>query len=135
MLDLLIRNGKILDTHGVLRGSIGISFAAIDNNVPLPTVVRAMSAAPAMLFGLAPRKGSVLPGADADLMLFDASARRPVDVAKAWPSVCPNPLADTAFAGWPQMTISRGTIVWQDGQVMVALGHGTLIEQHANGSA
>jgi dihydropyrimidinase len=108
---------------------------ALDNGVALPTLVRAMSSAPASLFGLAPRKGSLLPGADADLMLFDPSLRRPVDVAEAWPSVCPNPLADTPFAGWPQMTISRGAVVWQDGEAAAAPGHGTLIEQWADGRA
>jgi dihydropyrimidinase len=106
---------------------------ALDNGVSLPAVVRAMSSTPARLFGLAPRKGTLLPGADADLILFDASTRKQVDVAKAWPDVCPNPLVDTPFAGWPEVTISRGTVVWENGQVAVAPGHGTLIEQQAGG--
>lgn len=102
---------------------------ALDNDVALPVLVRAMSETPSWLFGLAPRKGTLMPGADADLILFDPSTRRPVDVAKAWPNVCPSPLADTPFAGWPQMTISRGAVVWRDGEILAAPGSGALIAQ------
>ena len=44
---------------------------AQDNGFDLSTVVRAMSDAPARLFGLQRRKGSLAPGTDADLIFVD----------------------------------------------------------------
>lgn len=41
----------------------------------LPRFVEIVSTAPAQLFGLAPRKGSLTMGADADIILFDPEAR------------------------------------------------------------
>lgn len=102
---------------------------ALDNGVPLPVLVRAMSEAPARIFGLAHRKGTLLPGADADIILMDTKARRPVDARKVWSKVCPSPLADTPLTGWPEITICRGKVVWREGQLLAAPGFGVHIEQ------
>jgi dihydropyrimidinase len=54
----------VLYSEGVAKGRI-----------TLPQLVDMVSAAPAKLFGLAPKKGSLAPGADADVVLFDPSTR------------------------------------------------------------
>jgi dihydropyrimidinase len=54
----------ILYSEGVAKGRIS-----------LPKLVELTSTAPAQLFGLAPKKGSIEPGSDADIVLFDPSAR------------------------------------------------------------
>ena len=54
----------VLYSQGVAKGRI-----------TLPQLVDIVSAAPAKLFGLAPKKGSLAPGADADVVLFDPSTR------------------------------------------------------------
>jgi dihydropyrimidinase len=43
--------------------------------ISLPRMVELVSTAPARLFGLAPQKGSLAPGADADIVLFDPTAK------------------------------------------------------------
>ncbi|WJR76661.1 amidohydrolase family protein [Bradyrhizobium sp. NP1] len=102
---------------------------ALENDVALPTLVRAMAETPARLFGLAARKGSLAPGMDADIILVDPAARQAVDAEKIWPGVCPNPLAGASLAGWPKTTISRGEVVWDDGQFTANGGRGELIAQ------
>ena len=52
--------------------SEGVSKGRID---PC-TFVRLTAANPARLFGLYPRKGTIAPGADADLVLWDAKKSR-----------------------------------------------------------
>jgi dihydropyrimidinase len=102
---------------------------APDNGVALPTLVRAMSETPARLFGLAARKGTLLPGADADILLVDPTARRIVQADEVWPTVCPNPLAGECLGGWPEMTIRRGAIAFDGKTVVASPGSGELIPQ------
>ena len=54
----------ILYSEGVAKGRIS-----------LPKLVELTSTAPAQLFGLAPKKGNLEPGSDADIVLFDPSVR------------------------------------------------------------
>ncbi len=54
----------VLYSEGVAKGRI-----------TLPQLVEMTSGAPARLFGLSPKKGSLKPGSDADIVLFDPSAR------------------------------------------------------------
>jgi dihydroorotase (multifunctional complex type) len=102
---------------------------ALDHGVPLPIVVRAMSETPARLFGLSHRKGTLRPGADADIVLIDPTARQTVDADVLWPSVCPSPIAGRSLAGWPLLTMSRGEVVWRDDKVTAGAGRGELIGQ------
>jgi dihydropyrimidinase len=55
---------NLIYSEGVARGRIS-----------LPRFVDLVATAPALLFGLYPQKGSLLPGADADIVLFDPGAR------------------------------------------------------------
>lgn len=103
---------------------------AVDHEVPLPTLVRAMSEMPARLFGLAHRKGTLLPGADADIILVDPTARQTVDAELFWPTVSPSPLVGESLGGWPDLTISRGEVVWRDGALTASAGRGELIRQY-----
>jgi dihydropyrimidinase len=102
---------------------------ALDHGVPLSIVVRAMSETPARLFGLSHRKGTLRPGADADIVLVDPTARRTVDADVLWPNVCPSPIAGRSLAGWPLLTMSRGEVVWRDDKVTAMAGRGELIGQ------
>ena len=102
---------------------------ALDNGIPLPVLVRAMAETPARLFGLSHRKGSLAPGADADIIIVDPKLRQTVDMKAVSPNVCPNPAAGGPLAGWPEITIARGEIVWRDGQVTGAAGRAQLIAQ------
>jgi D-hydantoinase len=104
---------------------------ALEKGVALPTLIRAMAEMPARLFGLGARKGSLAPGMDADIILIDPAARQVVETENLWRGLCPNPLAGTSLAGWPQMTISRGEVVWQNGQLTASGGRGELIRQAA----
>jgi dihydropyrimidinase len=55
---------NLIYSEGVAKGRIS-----------LPRYVEVVATTPALLFGLYPRKGCLLPGADADIVLFDPGAR------------------------------------------------------------
>ncbi len=57
------------------RLSILYSEGVAKGRITLPRFVELISTSPANLFGLAPRKGSLVPGADADIVLFDPNKK------------------------------------------------------------
>jgi dihydropyrimidinase len=81
-------------------------------------VCRLFATAPAAVFGLAGRKGALAVGADADLVLVDASARRSVVPEQMKSKMQRSALEGMAFTGWPTLTVLRGTVIMQDDQVL-----------------
>lgn len=100
-----------------------------DTGFPLPVLVRAMSETPARLFGLAHRKGALAPGLDADLIVVDPSKREQVDMHALSPGVLPNPATARPLAGWPEITVSRGEVVFEMGADCANPGRARLIAQ------
>ncbi len=103
----------ILYTEGVHKGRI-----------PLARLVERTSTAPAQLFGLAPRKGRIAPGADADLVIFDPSVEWTMSAANLHmnTSFCP-------FEGWKihgqvESVLARGEYVVRRGQLVGRPGRG-----------
>jgi dihydropyrimidinase len=85
--------------------------------------VRLTSAAPAKLFGLA-GKGSLMPGADADIVLWDPQRRVTLTQSLMQHVVDYTPYEGIEVTGWPTATIRRGAVVMQDGQVQAEPGSG-----------
>lgn len=102
---------------------------AVERDIPLPILVRAMAETPARLFGLGARKGHLTPGADADVIIVDPDAERIVDAAVFWPHVAPSPLAGVKLKGWPDITLSRGEVIARDGRAVGQPGRAQFIAQ------
>lgn len=82
-----------------------------EQGLPLATVWRCVSRAPAEVFGLYPRKGSISPGADADLVLVDLELTREVRPAELGSFADFSPLQGRSLTGWPVVTIKAGEVV------------------------
>jgi dihydropyrimidinase len=91
----------LLYTHGVATGRLGL-----DRFVDLA------STKAAKLFGLFPKKGTIQPGADADLVIFDPAAKHTITAAAQQMNV-----DYSAFEGWP--LTGRVETVTVRGQVQV----------------
>ncbi len=79
----------------------------------LPRLVQLNAYHPARRFGLWPRKGTLDPGADADLVLVDLDLEQTVEhtgkgtcIYQGW-----------TLKGWPVLTIARGRVVYAHGQI------------------
>lgn len=70
----------------------------------------------ARIFGLWPRKGSVAPGADADLTLIDLKKRRVVRAEDLIISADFTPYEGMELRGWPVLTLLRGRVIMGEGQ-------------------
>jgi dihydropyrimidinase len=93
----------------------------------LERVVALTAANPARLFGLYPRKGTIAPGSDADLVLWDMQRKRPVRAAQLHSRSDYSPYEDTEVTGWPVMTIRRGEVVFEEGRILGAPGSGHVL--------
>lgn len=103
--------------------------------VPLSSLVRAMSSMPAQIFGLDHSKGSLVPGCDADIVVIDPNTYKAVDGAALWPGICPSPLDGQSLTGWPTTTISRGEVVWHEGEITANTGRGRQVKQERRRNA
>ncbi|MBX4898772.1 dihydropyrimidinase [Rhizobium bangladeshense] len=83
--------------------------------------------APARLFGLAPRKGQIARGADADIVIWDPDRSVTITNSILHHNTDYTPYEGQTMTGWPIMTISRGEIVWDDGKVLAEPGRGQFI--------
>jgi dihydropyrimidinase len=81
----------------------------------------------ARLMGLYPRKGAIAAGSDADLVIFDPTIRRKVQVEDLHETDY-SPWEGHEIAGWPETTILRGTVMVEKGEFRGA-GRGQRIER------
>ena len=86
--------------------------------------VRLTSTRPAEIFGLHPAKGSLMPGADADIVLWDPTRRVTITNALMQHAIDYTPYEGMEVTGWPAATILRGQVAMQDGRVHAQPGSG-----------
>ena len=95
-----------------------------ERGLPLARLVEMNSFTPARRFGLYPRKGSLSIGADADLVLVDLDEER--EVVHEEKGTCI--YEGWKLRGWPVLTVSRGRVVYEGGEVDPgASGHGRCV--------
>ena len=82
---------------------------------------------PARIFGLAPRKGDIAIGSDADLVVFDPYRRVELQARQLHQYTDYCPYEGFEVIGYPQHTISRGEIVVEDGEFVGRAGQGKFI--------
>ena len=89
--------------------------------------VRLTATNPARLFGLYPRKGTIAPGADADLVLWDAKKSVTITNSLLQHVIDYTPYEGLKVIGWPVSTIRRGQVVMKDGLVQAEPGSGQFL--------
>lgn len=109
----------ILFSEGVMKGRISLErFAAIT------------ATNHARLYGLFPRKGAIMVGADADIALWDPGITKPIQQADLHHGSDYTPWEGFEVTGWPVRTILRGETVMKDGGPIGA-PTGTHLEREA----
>ena len=84
-------------------------FGVRTGRISLNRMVELLSTNPAKLFGLYPRKGTVAPGSDADIVIFDPEKQHLITAANQHSKVDYNLYEGTEVTGSPRPCSSAGT--------------------------
>lgn len=95
-----------------------------DGKLSLNKAVELLSANPAKVFKLYPKKGAIRIGADADFAVVDMSAETVISNDAVLSKCGWTPYAGRKVKGLPVHTIVRGKFVFENGKVVGEPGHG-----------
>jgi len=94
-------------------------FGVREGRISLNRMVELLAAAPAKLFGLYPRKGTLAVGSDADIVVFDPEREVTITAASRHSKSDYNLYEGTRVQGAPELVLLRGTVL-VDGDELVA---------------
>lgn len=112
----------LLYDGGVLTGELS-----------LRRMVEVSSTAPARLFGLFPRKGTIAVGSDADFVLFDPTRSQTLSAQTHHMNVDYSLYEGREVRGTVQTVVSRGRVVVDDGRHVGPDGHGQYLVRGVSG--
>lgn len=103
------------------------TYGVDGGRIELTDMVRMMCETPARLFGIAPRKGFLREGSDADIVLYDPSVEKTIRHEDLHYLAGYSPYEGFRVKGEVHTTISRGEIVYQGGEITAETGRGQFI--------
>jgi len=111
----------MLWTHGVNTGRLTMNeFVAVTStNI-------------AKIMNMYPKKGAVLVGADADLVVWDPEKEKTISAGNQQSAIDYNVFEGQAVKGLPRFTLTRGHVAIHDGEVRTQEGHGKFVAREPN---
>ncbi len=109
---------NVLYTYGVKTGKID-----------LHTFVNCASTQVAKNFDLFPRKGTIQPGADADLVVYDPEYRGKISAKTQYVNADYNAFEGWKIEGRPSVVTVRGEVAVRDGKFVGKIGRGKFLQR------
>ena len=111
----------VLWTRGVNTGRLTMNefVAATSTNI-------------AKILNIYPRKGAILPGADADLIVWDPEATKVISADTQKSAIDYNVFEGISVRGLPALTFSRGALAFRQGEILAGAGDGRFVKRPAN---
>ncbi|MBU1316547.1 MAG: dihydropyrimidinase [Alphaproteobacteria bacterium] len=108
----------MLWTHGVATGRITMNeFVAVTStNI-------------AKILNVYPRKGAILVGADADIVVWDPNKEKTIAASTQQSAIDYNVFEGKHVKGLPRYTLTRGKVAIEDGAVKTEEGHGQFVSR------
>jgi dihydropyrimidinase len=91
--------------------------------------VELTSTSPAKIFGMFPRKGTIAPGSDADIVIFNPERTQLLSVDTLHMKVDYNPYEGRTVQGVSETVISRGKVIVEDNKFTGRPGAGEFIKR------
>ncbi len=86
----------------------------------------------AKILNMYPKKGAVIAGADADLVVWDPAATKTISADTQVSAIDYNVFEGVEVKGLPRVVTSRGQVVAREGKVDAEPGRGQFVEREAN---
>jgi allantoinase len=117
------------DIFALASGAPGVELIVplVHDALGAAALVQLVSEGPARRFGLWPRKGSLQPGADADLLVLDPDAEWEIDPARLVTAAGWSPYRGRRVKGRVIAAYSRGRLVWDGTRVLGQPGDGAFV--------
>ena len=111
------------------RFSVLFSEGVKEGRISINQFVDMVSTQTAKLFGLFPQKGTIAPGTDADIVLFDPNVERTISVETHHMNVDYSALEGMKVTGQPITVLSRGEYVIKNKELVAKPGTGKFIKR------
>jgi dihydropyrimidinase len=129
--------GKLMAGHTATFKQIANGLPGIEARLPLlfdamvskgrlglHKFVELTATAPAKIYNLHPRKGSIAIGADADIVIWDAKRQVTLADNLMHDGARYTPYAGRSVTGWPTTVLRRGEVIVRDGKLTAKPGSG-----------
>lgn len=103
------------------------SEGVVKHGLPIWWMARVLSENPARVFGIYPQKGTITPGSDADVCIWDPDAERTIHQADLFSKSGFTAYEDWLVKGKPWMTMLRGNTLLKDGKLEQQKGYGHFV--------
>lgn len=128
-------NGR--DFHVVPNGGPGIenrlhmlwTFGVSTGRITPNRFVQLVSTNVAKYFGLYPRKGTIAPGSDGDIVVWDPNKKLTISAATHHSNVNYNLFEGTEVTGAPEVVLVRGQVIVENDQLVAAPGAGQFVKR------
>jgi dihydropyrimidinase len=101
----------------------------VGGELSLARWVEVASTTPARMFGLYPRKGTIQPGSDADIVIYNPAARQVLSAATHHMNVDYSAYEGMEITGQVETVLSRGRFVIDSGEYRGEPGHGHFLQR------
>ncbi|OII62111.1 dihydropyrimidinase [Streptomyces sp. CC53] len=101
--------------------------AVVDGQISRRRWIEIACATPARMFGLYPQKGTIAPGADADVVIYDPHATQTLSAATHHMNVDYSAYEGKTITGQVETVLSRGEVVIDQRKYVGHAGHGTFV--------
>jgi dihydropyrimidinase len=113
-----------------LRVPLLFTYGYQAGRLTLNEFVNLTSTRHAQTYGLFPRKGTIAPGADADIAIWDPKKKLRIETTHD--NTGYTPYKGRELTGWPVTVLSRGEVIVDDGKITAARGRGRYLERAAS---
>ncbi len=104
-------------------------FGVNGGRIGLNRMVDLLATQPAKLFGVYPRKGTIAPGADADIVIFDPAKEHTLSAATHHSKADYNLYEGTTVTGAVETTMVRGNVIVENRELVAKPGVGRFVKR------
>ncbi|MCL4547369.1 MAG: dihydropyrimidinase [Bacteroidetes bacterium] len=107
----------------------------VGKKITLNRWVELTSTTPAKIFGMFPRKGTIAPGSDADIVIWDPEKEHTISAKTHHMAVDYSMYEGKKVKGDAEIVISRGEVIVEKGKFFGKAGRGNYVKRNTYGSA